>query len=91
VSTPDNLTIRLLRELRADMEAGFKRLEQRSERIEAKPGEHHDEIAVASALALRATGERVGRGTLRRRARQLGDRLAAVESDLARLRDERRP
>lgn len=63
MSEPENHTLRLLREIREEIGATRNEIVGVREELHALRDEVKDEVSIASALALRATGERVNWAT----------------------------
>lgn len=80
MSEPENLTIRFLRELRTEI----AKIADDNRATNARLIELRDDVNVASALAMRATGERIAWTTLRQEPRALSARVAALEAERGR-------
>lgn len=80
MSEPENIILRMLRELRAHQDEQFADIRQRLDRIEAQLGEQKEELNIASSLALRATGERVAWNTVNQALKKLTARVEALEA-----------
>ena len=86
---PENLVIRLLQELRAQMDARFTtmdarfaQLEERFDRFEAVLREQKDELDTASALVLCAIGDRILWTQMQRRIGKLEARLDELQAQI---------
>jgi hypothetical protein len=88
MTEPEDFSAAWMRRLEGKLDAGFGDLQRRLDAIEAKLGEHADELNVVSGLAMRATGERVAWATVGRQLKALLARVEALEHASTKAREQ---